>query len=247
MQNSKVEYTSDNKTEKPCMKCSTGIDSSVKIEVTEHTVKCHVHPKLSLDTDTEEKEISFPTVSEHPLDIFPVEVKRIESILWKGNMDEIIELKDSSVKDDVSSLNEVQNSREILDSYVQKAWDKAKNRHRENANKSAVGKICKEGKELSVGDIMERSAVTTQTQSVHRKHDCQNNNTLSKQSTLPALLPTVTLHNGKYAAQSNGIRSEKLARRLQREKRTRLSLSYRRKTARQTSKDRNKPVTNSFM
>jgi len=245
--NSKVEYTSNNKTEKPRMKCSTGNKSSVKTEVTEHLANSLVNPKLSLDADTEVKEISFPTVSEHPLDIFPVEVKRIESILWKGNMDEIIELTDSSVKDDASSLNEVQNSREILDSYVQKAWSTAKNRHRANANKSAVGKKCKEGIELPVGAIMERSAVTTQTQSVNGKLVCQNNNTLAKQSTLPALLPAVTVHNGKYLAQSNGIRSEKLTRRLQREKHTRLSLSYRRKTACRTSKERNKPATNSFM
>jgi len=244
--NSKVEYTS-NKTEKPHMKCSAGIESSVKTEVTEDLAKCLVHPKPSLDADTEIKEISFPTVSEHPLDIFPVEVKRIESILWKGNMDEIIELTDSSVKDDVSSLNEVQNSREILDSYVQKAWGTAKNRHRANTNKNAVGKKCKEGIELPVGAIMERSAVTTQIQCVNGELVCQNNNTLTKQSTLPALLPAVTVHSGKYMAQSNGICSGKLTRRLQREKRTRLSLSYRRKTACRTSKERNKPVTNSFM
>jgi len=245
--NCRVEYTYNNKTEKPHMKCTTGIESSVKTEVTEDLAKCLVHPKLSLDADTEIKEISFPTVSEHPLDIFPVEVKRIESILWKGNMDEIIELTDSSVKDDVSSLNEVQNSREMLDSYVQKAWGAAENRHRANANKNAVGKNCKEGIELPVGDIMERSAVTMQTHRVNGKLVCQNNNTLTKQSTLPALLPAVTVHNGKYMAQSNGMRSEKLTRRLQREKRTRLSLSYRRKTACRTSKERNKPVTNSFM
>ena len=245
--NSKVEYISNNKTEKSHMECSTGIESSVKTEVTEHLAKCLVQPKLSVDADTEIKETSFPTVSEHPLDIFPVEVKRIESILWKGNMDEIIELTGSSVKDDVSSLNEVQNSREILDSYVQKALGTAKNRHSANANKNAVGKKCKEGIELPVGDIMERSAVTTQTQGVNGKLVCQNNKTLTKQSTLPALLPAVTVHNGKYMAQSNGIRSEKLTRRLQREKRTRLSLSYRRKTASQTTKERNRPVTNSFM
>jgi len=246
-QNSKVECTSNNKTEKPRMKCSTGNKSSVKTEVTEHLANCLVHPTLSLDADTEIKEISFPTVSEHPLDIFPVEVKRIESILWKGNMDEIIELTDSSVKDNVSSLNEVQNSREILDSYVQKAWSTTENRHRTNANKNAVGKKCKDGIELAVGDIMERSAVTTQTQSVNGNLVCQNNNTLTEQSTLPALLPAVTVHSGKYMAQSNGIRSEKLTRRLQKEKRTRLSLSHRRKTACRTSKERNKPVTNSFM
>ena len=235
--NSEVEYTSNNETEKPHMKCSTGNKSLVKTEVTEHLANFHVHPTLSLDTDTEIKAISFPTVSEHPLDIFPVEVKRIESILWKGNMDEIIELTDSSVKDNVSSLKEVQNSGEILDSYVQKAWGTAKNRHRANANKNAVGKKCKEGIELPVGDIVERSAVTAQTQSVNGKLVCQNNNTLTEQSTLPALLPAVTVHNCKYMAQSNGIRSEKLTRRLQREKRTRLSLSYRRKTACQTSKE----------
>lgn len=240
---SKVEYTPNNKTEKPCMKCNKGIDSSVKTEVTEHMAKCLVHPKLSLGADTEEKEI-FPTVSEHPLDIFPAEVKRIESILWKGNMDEIIELKDSSVEDDVPSLNEVQNSREILDNYVQKAWGTGKNRHRTNANNNAVGKKCKEGIELP---ITERSRVTVQTPSVNGKLVFQSSNTLTKQSTLQALLPAVTAHNGKYAAQSNGISSEKLTRRLQREKRTRLSLSYRRKSACQTSKDSNRPVTNSFM
>jgi hypothetical protein len=149
------------------------------------------------------------------------------------------------VKDDVSSLNQVQNSREILDSYVQKAWGTAENRLRANANKNALGKKCKEGIELPVGDLMERSAVTMQTHSVNGKLVCQNNNIVTKQ--LPALLPAVTVHNGKYMAQSNGMCSEKLTRRLQREKCTRLSLSYRRKTACRASKERNKPVTTSFM
>jgi hypothetical protein len=246
--NSKVEHTSDSKTEKPCMKCSTGMDFSVKTDITEQMSKCHVHPKLSLNIDTKDKEISFPTVSERPLDIFPAEVKRIESILWTGNMDEIIELKDSSVNDDVLSLNEVQNSRELLDSYVQKTWGKTKNRHRANANKDAIGKKCKEGIELLMEDRMERSAVTTQTRSVLGKLVCENNNTLAKRSMLPvSWLPAVTVHSGKYAGHSNGKRSEKLASRLQREKCKRLSLSYRRKTASQTSEERNKPVTNSIM
>jgi hypothetical protein len=245
---SQVEHTSDNKTEKPCMKCSTGRDFSAKTEVTEQISNCHVQPKLSLNSDIEEEEISIPTVSECPLDIFPVEVKRIESILWTGKMDEIIELKDSSVNDDVSTLNEVQSSRELLDSYVQKTWGKTKDRHRANANKDAVGKKCKEGIGLPMGDRMERSALTAQTRSVLGKLVCENNNALTKWNTLPASrLPAVKVHNGKYVGHSNGIRSEKQAKRLQREKRKRLSLSYRRKTASQTSGERNKPVTNSIM
>jgi hypothetical protein len=242
--NSKVEYTSNNKTEKPCVKHNTGTAFTVQTKVTERVPKVHMLSRLSSNTGNVEKDVSFPTVSEYPLDIFPTEVKRIESILMKGNMDEIIQLEDNSMNDDVSSLNEVENSRELLDSYVQKTRGKM-NRHRASANKDAVGKKHAEGIHLPVGNGTERSGVTLQPRSVLARLVCQNNNTLTKQSMLPASrLPSVTVHSDKCARHSDGIRSEKLARRLQREKRKRLSLSYRRKTASHLSEQRSKHVTN---
>jgi hypothetical protein len=252
--NSKLHYTCDSvksnsKMKKSCMQYSEGNDLSVERVVTKWTSRC-VLPKGSLNAGTERKEVPLPAVSmlKSPVDVSPVEVKRIETILWEGNIDEIIQPKDGSINDGLSSQNEVENAREMLESYVQKIEGKTKNGHRANANNHVTGKKSKEELALPIGDRMDRSAVSTQTQNVLSKLIYQNSNTMTKKSMLPASQQyAVAVNDKKYAGHSNGIYLKKLARKQQRERRRKLSLSYRRKTTSLTSEDRNICETNSVM
>jgi hypothetical protein len=252
-QNSEVHYTSNNfksnnNIRKTCMQHSRGTDTSVEAAVSKQIPRCQV----SLNIDTERKETLFPTVStpssytfKSPMDVSPVEVKRIETILWEGNIDEIIQLQDCSVNEGISSQNEVENVKDTLESYVQKIGSKTKNGHIADVNNGIIGKNSKEGIALCVGDRRDRSAVSTQTRNILRKFLCQNGNAVTKRSTQSASQACAMTANGaKYMEHSDGIYSKKLARRLRREKRKRLSLSHRRKATSLPSEGRKIHETN---
>jgi hypothetical protein len=253
-QKSEVRYTSDssesnNNVRKTCMQHCRGTYPSVETAASKQISRCHVLPKVSLNTDTQGKECFFPTVStlssyayKSPMEVSPVEVKQIETILWEGNVDEIIQLKDCSVNEGLSSQNEVENSKEILESYVQKAGSETKNGHIGDVNNDINGKNYKEGIELCVGERQDRFAVSTQTQSMLRKIFCQNGSALTRRNTQSASQACAVGMNT-----ANGIHSKKLARRLQREKRKRLSLSFRRKVTSLTARGGKKLETNSIM
>lgn len=256
--NSKVYYMSNSlrsnhNIKKACMQCSGGTDPSVETAVTKQISRYRVLPEVSLNTNNERKETLFPTVStlssctfNSPVDVSPVEVKRIETILWEGNIDEIIQLKDCSTNEGFSSENEVENSKQMLESYVQKIGNKTENSHVADVSDGNVGKNSRNGIELGRGDRRDTCPVSSRTRNMFRKIICQDGNAVTERSTLSASqVFAMTVNGAESTEHSNGIYSKKLARRLQREKRKRLSLSYRRKVASLASEGRNKHETDS--
>jgi hypothetical protein len=235
-QNCKVHYTccsskSNGKVENPCMQCNGGTDSLGEVVVAEEISSCHVLSKVSLDIDTEGREVSFPTVITLPsctfercmerMEISPVEVKRIETILWEGNIEEIIQPKEDSVDNGLSPQNGGETASKMVESYIQNIRVKTKNGHTANTNNCITGKKSKEGTELFIEDRMNGSSASTRTRNIRSKCLHPSGNTLTKRRTFPA---------------------SQVARQLQRKNHKKLSLSYRRKAASLTSKERNKQM-----
>jgi hypothetical protein len=252
-QNYKVDYTScssksNGKIEKPSMQCNGETDSSGEIVVGEQLLSCHVLPKVSSDIDTEGKEVSLPTLStlpcctfECPMEASLVEAKRIETILWEGNIEEIIQLKEDSVDNGLSPQNGGKNASKVIESYIHKTG-----RETVNAKICITGKksASKERTEFVVGDREDSSAVSTETRNVLSEFLHPSCNTLR----FPASpVYAITVNDEKCIGHSNGVYLKKLARQLRRKKCKKLSLSYRRKAASLTSKERNRHKSNGIV
>lgn len=248
-QNCKLHYAScrlksNGKIGKPTVQCNGGTDSSGEMVVAKQLLSCHVFPKVSSDIDTERKGVSLHTVGtlpsctfECPMEVSLVEAKRIETILWEGNIEEIIQLKENSVDNGLSPQNGGENGSKV--SYSHKT-----------GGETASAKICitgkksasKEGTELFIGDRVDSSAINTETQNVLSEFLHPSGNTLRFPAS-PVYAITVT--DEKCTGHSNRIYLEKLARQLRRKKSKKLSLSYRKKAASLTSKERNRHKPNS--
>jgi hypothetical protein len=252
-QNCKVHYTScssksSGKIKKPSVQCNGGRDSSGEMVVAKQLLSCHVLPRVSLDINTEGKGGSLPTVStlpsctfECPMEVSLVEAKRIETILLEGNIEEIIQLKEDSFDNGLSPQNGGENASKMIESYSYKTGCETTNAKICIADKKGASK---EGTELFVGDSVDSSAISTETQNVLSESLHPNGNTL----TFPASqVYAVRVNDEKCTGHSNGIYLKKMARQLQRKKCKKLSLSYRRKAASLTSKERNRHKTNSIV
>lgn len=239
-QNSELHNMSDINVKRTCMQRSRGTGPSVETAGTKQMSSCHVLPKVRLNLDIERKDTLCSAVSalssctfKSPIEVSPVEVKRIETMLWKGSIDEIIQLKDCSINAGVMSQNEVENAKEKLDSCVQKMWSKTTNGQKTDVSNGIIGKNSKEGIEFHVGDRWNRSRICTRAGNTLRKCLCENDDALTSRSMQSASQAcTVTTAGAKQS------------RRLQREKWKRLSLSYRMKA---TSNSRKKLETNGLI
>lgn len=249
-QNCKVHYTScssksNGKIRKLSIQCNGGTDSSGEMMVAKQLLRCHVLPKVSSYIDTEGKGVSLPTVSaqpsctfECPVEVSLVEAKQIETILWEGNIDEIIQLKEDSVDNGLSPENGGENASKVRESYIHKTRGETA-----NAKICITGKksASKEGTEVFVADRVDSSAASTETRNVLSEFLNLSGNTLRS----PVF--AITVNDEKCTGHSNGIYMKKLARQLRRKKCRKLSLSYRRKAASLTSKERNRHKANSIV
>jgi hypothetical protein len=236
-QKCKVDYTSCHSTSngkigKPSMQCNGGTDSSGEMMVDEQLLSCHVLPKVSSDIDTEGKGVSLPTVStlpfctfECPMEVSLVEAKRIETILWEGNIGEIIQLKEDSVDNGLSPQNGGENASEVIASHIHKTGDETVNAKICITGKKSAGE---EGTGLFVGDRNVLSEF------------------LHPSGNTPASPVYAISVNDNCKGHSNGICFKKLARQLRRKKSKKLSLSCRRKAASIISKEKSRHETNSI-
>jgi hypothetical protein len=171
------------------------------------------------------------------MEVSSVEGKQIETILWEGNIEEIIQLKENSVDIGLSPQNGGDNASKA--SYIHKTrGEKANAKIYITGKKSAS----KEGTELFAGDRVDSSAVTTETRNVLSEFHQLGGNSLR----FPASpVYAITVNDEKCTGHSNGISLKKPARHLQRKKCKKLSLPCRRKAASLTSKERHRYKTNS--